>query len=890
MFGDEDHDRRPMEADPPSLGSSAVLDAHPDGICVMDGEGRVTAVNRSFERMASKTRAELMGTVAPFAWWDDAERGEIVAELCAQLASGHARHDFEVTREDGLSVPVSLELAPLGAGPGTGVLAIVRDLSSEVNERIRRLDAEGMAGLSTWEWDPKTDRISGSTGLLTAAGIDPRECGTMTSFLRFVPDPDREAVGATMRAFATGAKDECVFEHRLRGGSPEVEWMQVRARSVRDREGAVVRVQGVTQDVSDQRRVAEELRQSHELSEMAERIAQVGSFEVEDGSGRVRWSGNLYRLFGVDPAAEGDRQEIAFQMIHDDDLAAFQSVRAQVRAEGTARSLDHRYRRGEELLWAETRFEPLLRDGVIIGVRGTLQDITDRRRGEREARLQAHLVDAVDAAVIATGLDGRITHWNSRAEALYGWTAEEAIGERTTMLKVTPEETSETRAIAATIEATGAWSGSFEVRHKDGRAFTVLVHVSVYADEEGARSGLIGTSMDISERVDLEETTAAARDYLLAVTDSIGEGVMTLDETDRLIYMNPAAQNMLGWRPEELGDEALDDIMQGDHQDGADPGNGDCQILRARSERRTIRVDHDVFVNRDGTEIPVEYVASPIEIDGGMNGCVVVFDDISARLAHGREIDERIASLSWIGRIHDALKRDLFVVHAQPILDLQTGAVAQYELLIRMVDGDGSLIPPGRFLPVAEEFEVMGEIDRWMTAQAVQIAARGHCVHLNLSAQSMGSPTEIATLRESLEATGAHAGNVVIELTETAMMANEDVAKQFAHELRSIGCRLALDDFGTGFGGFSYLKQLPVDYLKIDQEFVSDLVENAASRHVVTAVVSLAGAFGQKTIAEGVEDADVLAVLRELGVDYAQGFHIARPAPVAEVLPVEQLQ
>ena len=507
MFGDEDHDRRPMEADPPSLRSSAVLDAHPDGICVMDGEGRVTAVNRSFERMASKTRAELMGTVAPFAWWDDAERGEIVAELCAQLASGHARHDFEVTREDGLSVPVSLELAPLGAGPGTGVLAIVRDLSSEVNERIRRLDAEGMAGLSTWEWDPKTDRISGSTGLLTAAGIDPRECGTMTSFLRFVPDPDREAVGATMRAFATGAKDECVFEHRLRGGSPEVEWMQVRARSVRDREGAVVRVQGVTQDVSDQRRVAEELRQSHELSEMAERIAQVGSFEVEDGSGRVRWSGNLYRLFGVDPAAEGDRQEIAFQMIHDDDLAAFQSVRAQVRAEGTARSLDHRYRRGEELLWAETRFEPLLRDGVIVGVRGTLQDITDRRRGEREARLQAHLVDAVDAAVIATGLDGHITHWNSRAEELYGWTAEEAIGEPSTMLRVDSGGKRRGRGRSATVEAKGTWSGSFEVRRKDGTG----LHGSGRRPRStrtsaGGASGLIGTAMDISERVDLEET------------------------------------------------------------------------------------------------------------------------------------------------------------------------------------------------------------------------------------------------------------------------------------------------------------------------------------------------------------------------------------------------
>ena len=149
-----------------------------------------------------------------------------------------------------------------------------------------------------------------------------------------------------------------------------------------------------------------------------------------------------------------------------------------------------------------------------------------------------------------------------------------------------------------------------------------------------------------------------------------------------------------------------------------------------------------MFVARDGTEIPVEYMSAPIEIEEGMNGWVVVFSDISDRLAQVRN-RRRIASLSWIGRIHDALESDLFVVYAQPVVDLQTGDIGQYELLIRMVDGDGSLIPPGRFLPVAEEFEVMGEIDRWMTGQAVELAAPGHCVHLNLSAKSIGSSTAI---------------------------------------------------------------------------------------------------------------------------------------------------
>ena len=121
---------------------------------------------------------------------------------------------------------------------------------------------------------------------------------------------------------------------------------------------------------------------------------------------------------------------------------------------------------------------------------------------------------------------------------------------------------------------------------------------------------------------------------------------------------------------------------------------------------------------------------------------------------------------------------------------------------------------------------------------------------------------------------------MVFEITETAILEDEAAAERFADRLRNLGCKLALDDFGTGYGGFTYLKQLPVDYLKIDIEFVRDLATNPASRHVVEAVVGLARGFGLKTVGEGVEDPEAYSLLRELGVDYAQGYHIARPAPL----------
>jgi EAL domain-containing protein (putative c-di-GMP-specific phosphodiesterase class I) len=139
-------------------------------------------------------------------------------------------------------------------------------------------------------------------------------------------------------------------------------------------------------------------------------------------------------------------------------------------------------------------------------------------------------------------------------------------------------------------------------------------------------------------------------------------------------------------------------------------------------------------------------------------------------------------------------------------------------------------------------------------------------------------------IERGLERTGADPARLVFEVTETALVENQAAAAVFAEHLRELGCKLALDDFGTGYGGFTYLKRLPIDLLKIDIEFVSDLAVNPASRHVVEAVVALARGFELETVAEGVENAETLALLRELGVDFAQGYHIARPAPAERML------
>jgi EAL domain-containing protein (putative c-di-GMP-specific phosphodiesterase class I) len=279
----------------------------------------------------------------------------------------------------------------------------------------------------------------------------------------------------------------------------------------------------------------------------------------------------------------------------------------------------------------------------------------------------------------------------------------------------------------------------------------------------------------------------------------------------------------------------------------------------------------------------VAYTASPFETDEGVEGCVVVFEDITVRKAHEESLTLEAEKLAWIGRIQAALAENRFLLHAQPIVDLNTGEVVQRELLLRMREPGGQIVGPAAYLDVAEQYGQIGEIDRWVIRRGAEIASTGLPVRINLSAHSIGDHDVLDHIERCIEDTGAKPSHIGFELTETAIVEDVETARVFAERLHELGCKLALDDFGTGYGGFTYLKQLPVDCLKVDIEFVRDLTTNPASRHVVEAVVVLARGFGLQTVAEGVEDQDTLELLRELGVNLGQGYHIARPAPLEQL-------
>ncbi len=241
---------------------------------------------------------------------------------------------------------------------------------------------------------------------------------------------------------------------------------------------------------------------------------------------------------------------------------------------------------------------------------------------------------------------------------------------------------------------------------------------------------------------------------------------------------------------------------------------------------------------------------------------------------------------TWVERVQDALENRSFVLLAQPILNLRTDAVDHYELLLRMVDYDGSLIAPGEFLPAAERSGLTSRIDRWVIGEACRMLSKqrdaGTRIHVavNLSAQSLGDPGISDLIERQLAGTGCAEG-LIIEVTETAAITDLARAQEFARKLARIGCKFSLDDFGAGYGSFAYLKHLPFDYLKIDGLFIRDLTSDPTDEVLVRSLVDVARQLGKRTVAEFVGDEATMQRLRVLGVDYAQGYHVGLPAPFA---------
>ncbi len=470
-------------------------------------------------------------------------------------------------------------------------------------------------------------------------------------------------------------------------------------------------------------------------------------------------------------------------------------------------------------------------------------------------------------------------------------------------------------------------------RHAKGHHVWALVTVSLVRDDDRKPSYLVTQVQDITERKDLARHLEhfVDHDYLTGLYNRRRFEQELTKEIDRVArYGAPGAALVIDLDNfkdinDTFGHRAGDDVLKGvaevlherlRHTDIVARIGGDefavvlpqtdaehaqsvaDDLVRALGRQQVVLDDHSIHVTAsigvtllDGmTDLEVLACADLALYeakDAGRNRFAV-----NRPVAAGRERGS--ARLAEAERVRRALEDNRLTLHCQPILDLTTNQICQYELLLRLPDDrTGKVLPPSAFLYAAERFGLIQAIDGWVVRQAIDLIAQHMragldlVLNVNLSGKSIGDRKLVELIETTLAEAEIDPARLILELTETAAIANFEEARDFASRLRGRGCRFALDDFGAGFGSFSYLKNFPFDYLKIDGEFIRGLTTSPVDQLVVEAIVGIARGMGKQTVGEFVADEETASLLRGLGVDHAQGYHIGMPRPVSEVLQRE---
>ena len=615
----------------------------------------------------------------------------------------------------------------------------------------------------------------------------------------------------------------------------------------------------------------------------------------------------------------------------------------KIKREGKLVEAEYELKRRDGTVITITENARLNRDerGQPVGFEGTVTDITERKRAEQEfyaekERAEVTLQSIADA-VITTDRDGTIDYINPVAETMTGWPSDEACGRNVTeIVKLVKDDGRQPvddpvslalasgdpihladqtalvsrRGLEVPIQATVA-----PIRDRAGRtAGTVIVFSDVsrerrmkrllsYQAAHDALTGLINRrefESRLSSAIESARADKAIRhamiyvdlDQFKIVNDTCGHpaGDQLLRQVTGLLQTRVRANDVLA----RLGGDEFGVLLEHCTPDQAlriaDTLRQAIHDLRFQWGTNTMQIGASIgIVEIDQRTESVATLLSAADIacysakDGGRNR-VQVYDPASASARH-RE-------MRWMARLTNARDEGRLDIMFQPIVRVAETSKARphYELLLRLLDENGQMVLPDEFIPAAERFNLMPSLDRWVIEKVLRdyvpstrdgVEEPAFTVAVNLSGTTLSDPGFLEFLIDALEAHEPTPGVLCFEVTETAAITNLGHASYLMREMASRGCLIALDDFGSGLSSFNYLRTLPVNYLKIDGNFVQNVASDPIDRSMVEAIVQIGRAIGIETVAERVETPAVLDTLRRIGVGYAQGFLCGRPAPMA---------
>jgi len=691
--------------------------------------------------------------------------------------------------------------------------------------------------------------------------------------------------------------------------------------------------------IAIERRLAEEALRSSEAKfrGLFEAIAE-GVYQSTRNGGLLSVNPAFVSLLGYSSAEElYALPDVAALYWNPEDRAEF-CRRVESEGEIRANEFCMRRRDGQQLVVLENA-RPL-RDaaGRIVGYEGTIVDITERKRAEQavfaeKERAQVTLASIGDA-VISTDAQGRIDYLNAAAESLTAWSIDEArgrpIGDVLNLVNEVTREAVENpllRALARR-DGTGRFDHSVLIT-RAGQEVAIQESAAPICDRNGEVIGAVTVFHDVTKERRLKRALSyqASHDALTGLINrrefdtrlqSAVLSAQTGEASHALLYVDldqfKVVNDTCG---HQAGDRLLRDVT-GLLQTGVRAVDtlarlgGDefgmllqnCTLEQATRIAEGVRQSlHEYRFVWGASTLSVGASVGVVEIKRDTENVASVMSaaDIACYAAKegGRNrihiyeaggVSNRHREMHWVARVTRAADENRLVLFYQPIVAIGAAEPPSFhELTVRLRGDDGELVPPSEFIPAAERYNVMSVIDRWVVLQAVELLRerqrRGAplpTLAVNLSGTSLNEQSFLDFTLQNL-GDAQIAAALCFEITETAAVTNLTDAIHFMRELQARGCRFALDDFGSGISSFLYLKTLPVDFLKIDGQFISQIASDPVDRSMVEAISKIGKALGIATVAESVETAEVLAELERIGVDFAQGYYMARPRPLAEL-------
>jgi diguanylate cyclase (GGDEF)-like protein/PAS domain S-box-containing protein len=704
-------------------------------------------------------------------------------------------------------------------------------------------------------------------------------------------------------------------------------WLEINSYPLREADqdspliGAVTSFRDVTS-----RRAAEEATRFQ-----AALLDAVGQAVIAtDPSGKILyWNRQAEVLYGWSAAEVAGRSVLEVTPALRSAMQAEELMTALGQGQSWTGDLLARRRDGTTFPAMVTNTPVLDAEGQLVAVIGVSSDITERQRAEEAMRQLSHIVASSGDAIIGKDLSGKIISWNRAAERLYGYLAEDVIGKHISVL-APPERLDELAGVLENIRA-GQTVSDLETqrRHRDGRILDVALTVSPVYD---ASSNLIGASAiarDVTERKQMQYALEhqALHDALTGLPNRVLAGdrlqhalvasartqtpvaVLFLDldnfknindatghQTGDAVLVEVARRLQCSIRPGDTvarfgGDEFVILCEGADEESAAVVANRCLEALADPIDvgARTIYVSASLGIAvsppLDGSDLLRFADAAMYDAKARGRSRAVVFDQ---RLAHSA--DER-----WqlSNDLRQAIDTDSLQLWYQPIVDLTTGALLGLEALCRWEHPTLGMVPPDRFVAVAEETGLSTLLDTWVLRTACAatrefmsaglFAHSGH-VAVNISARSLGDAELDSAVRAAVTAAGIPFRALTLEVTETGVMADPDRAVRLLQELQSLGTSIALDDFGTGYSSLTYLRRLPVSTIKIDRSFIREMEDDPDDMAIVVSIIDLANSVHLTVVAEGIETPAQLSLLRGLGCAAGQGFLWSQPMPAAEVL------